>query len=154
MAPRKQPSAPPFRMAAQLQKHSVCSSKEGYVGFQLTGLGYFSDEFYHHFRASHWIEKPRDLLVWGIVLMCSTSTQAWWLQSASLLLQPSSATSVCSVATSPPSPGIWQAVPLTTLMEIPAKQAASQVPLSFWKEARLGKAKCVVDPWTWTMSQL
>lgn len=36
----------------------------------------------------------------------------------------------CSVATSPASPGIWQAVPLTTLMEIPGKQAVSQIPLT------------------------
>lgn len=36
----------------------------------------------------------------------------------------------CSVTTSPASPGIWQAVPLTTLMEIPVKQAVSQIPLT------------------------
>lgn len=36
----------------------------------------------------------------------------------------------CSVATSPASPGIWQAVPLTTLMEIPVKHAVSQIPLT------------------------
>lgn len=36
----------------------------------------------------------------------------------------------CSVATSPASPGIWQAVPLTTLMEFPVKQAVSQIPLT------------------------
>lgn len=59
----------------------------------------------------------------------------------------------CSAATSPASPGIWQVVPLTTLMEIPAKQAVAQIPLSSWKEARLGKPRRVVDPQTWTINE-
>lgn len=132
-----------------------------------------------------------------MALICSTSTQARGLQSASYLPQPSSATTtkilspngaaqspglllashpcktprhvrnaldfldvprslpqgvlsrsgtspvpriiytrtnelLCarSAATSPASSGIWQAVPLTTPMEIPAKQAVSQIPLA------------------------
>lgn len=38
-------------------------------------------------------------------------------------------------------------------MEIPAKQAASQIPLSFWEEARLGKPRWVVDPQTRAVSE-
>lgn len=40
----------------------------------------------------------------------------------------------CSVTTSPASLGIWQAVPLTTPMEITAKQAVSQIPLKQFLE--------------------
>lgn len=60
---------------------------------------------------------------------------------------------VCSAATSPAFPHILQAIPLTTLMETPAKQALSQFPLSFWKEICLGKPRCVVGPWTWTLNE-
>lgn len=55
----------------------------------------------------------------------------------------------CSVATSPASPGIWQAAPLTTLLEIPVKQAGSQIPLTVSGRKHVwGKIRCVVDPQT------